>query len=75
MIIIKDVTTIVKNFLLNYAEVYRLLSSVRNINHIIQSIIFLPIEMSYKFTYHKFLASLEKDNTLCALKYNVFHKL
>ncbi len=34
MVINKDVATTVKNFLLNYTEVHRLSSSIRNINHV-----------------------------------------
>src|SRR3954471_3893162 len=75
MVIDKDVATIVKNFLLNYAEVHGLPSPVRNINHVTQSIIFLPAEMSYKSIHQDFLAGLEEDNTLCTLKYDAFCKL
>ncbi len=35
IVINKDVTTIIKNFFLNYIKVHRLSSLVRNINHII----------------------------------------
>ena len=71
----KDVATTVKNFLLNYAEVHGLPSPVRNINRVTQSIIFLPTEMSYKSVHREFLAGLEKDSILCALKYDAFRKL
>jgi len=75
MIIDKNVATAVKNFLLNYAEVHGLPSPVRNVNRVTQSIIFLPAEMSYKSVHRDFLAGLEEDNTLCALKYDAFRKL
>ena len=75
MVIDKDVATTVKNFLLNYAEVYGLPSPVRNINRVTQSIIFLPTEMSYKSVHREFLAGLERDSILCALKYDSFRKL
>lgn len=75
MVIDKDVATTVKNFLLNYAEVHGLPSPVRNINRVTQSIIFLPTEMSYKSVYREFLAGLERDSILCALKYDSFRKL
>ena len=57
------------------AEVHRLPSPVRNINHVIQSIIFLPTEMSYKSVHRESLAGLEKDSALYALKYDAFRKL
>ena len=72
MVIDKDVSTTVKNFLLNYAEVHGLPSPVRNINRVTQSIIFLPTEMSYKSVHCEFLAGLERDSILCALKYDSF---
>jgi hypothetical protein len=75
MIIDKDVATAVKNFLLNYAEVHGLPSPVRSVNRVMQSIIFLPAEMSYKSVHHDFLSGLEENSTLCTLKYNAFHKL
>jgi hypothetical protein len=75
MIIDKDVITTVKNFFLNCAEVYGLPNPVRNINCVTQSIIFLPTEMSYKSVHHEFLANLEKDSILYALKYDAFCKL
>ena len=75
MIIDKDVATTVKNFLLNYAEVHGLPSPVRNINRVTQSIIFLPTEMSYKSVHREFLAGLEDENNLRALKYDTFRKL
>ena len=62
----------VKNFLLNYAEVHGLPSPVRNVNRVTQSIIFLPAQMSYKSVHRDFLAGLEEDNTMCALKYDAF---
>src|SRR6185312_148950 len=61
--------------LLNYAEVHGLPSPVRNVNCVTQSIIFLPAEMSYKSVHQDFLASLEEDSKLRALKYDVFRKL
>jgi len=75
MVISKDVATTVNNFLLNYAEVHGLPSPVRNVNRVTQSIIFLPAEMSYKSIYRDFLASLEDDSNLRALKYDAFRKL
>jgi len=75
MVIDKDVAITVKNFLLNYAEVHGLPSPVRNVNRVTQSIIFLPAEMSYKSVHRDFLAGLEEDNTLRALKYDAFRKL
>src|SRR5438128_4874814 len=75
MVIDIDVATTVKNFLLNYAEVHGLPSPVRNINRVTQAIIFLPTEMSYKSVHREFLAGLEKDSILCALKYDSFRKL
>jgi len=73
MVINIDVASAVKNFLLNYAEVLGLPSLVRNVNRITQSIIFLPAEMSYN--HQDFLASLEEDSKLRALKYDAFCKL
>ena len=75
MVIDIDVATAIKNFLLNYAEVHGLPSPVRNVNRVTQSIIFLPAEMSYKSIHRDFLAGLEKDSTLNALKYDAFRKL
>ena len=75
MVINIDVASTVKNFLLNYAEVHGLPSPVRNVNHVTQSIIFLPAEMSYKSVHQDFLASLEEDSKLRALKYDAFCKL
>src|SRR5437764_8485389 len=75
MVIDHSVATTVKNFLLNYAEVHGLPSPVRNVNQVTYSIIFLPAEMSYKSVHRDFLAGLEEDNTLCALKYDAFRKL
>jgi YD repeat-containing protein len=75
MVIDKDMATTVKIFLLNYAEVHGLPSPVRNVNRMTQSIIFLPAEMSYKSVHWDFLASLEEDGALHALKYDAFHKL
>ena len=49
MMIDKNVAEIVKNFLENVAEVHGLPSSERSINRITQSVIFLPVEMSYKY--------------------------
>ena len=46
MVIDKDIATVVKNFLENYAEVHGLPSPGRSINRITQSITFLPAEMS-----------------------------
>ena len=60
MIIDKNVAEAVKNFLLNYTEIYGLPNSGRNINRIIQSVIFLLAEMSYKSVYRDFLAVLKK---------------
>src|SRR5688572_26057090 len=67
MVIDKNVTEVIKNFLENYAEVYGLPSPGRNINRITQSITFLPAEMTYKSVYRNFLASLEEDNNLKSL--------
>src|SRR3954471_7167500 len=50
-------------------------SPVRNVNRVTQSIIFLPAEMSYKSIHRDFLAGLEEDSALCALKYDAFRKL
>src|SRR6266540_688703 len=75
MVIDINVATAVKNILLNYAEVHGLPSPVRNVNRVTQSIIFLPVEMSYKSVHRDFLAGLEEDSTLHALKYDAFHKL
>ena len=75
MVIDKDVATTVKNFLLNYAEVHGLPSPVRNVNRVTQSITFLPAEMSYKSVHRDFLAGLEEDSVLHALKYDAFRKL
>src|SRR6266540_2144499 len=75
MVIDINVAAAVKNFLLNYAEVHGLPSPVRNVNRVTQSIIFLPVEMSYKSVHRDFLAGLEEDSTLHALKYDAFHKL
>ena len=75
MIIDKNVATAVKNFLLNYAEVHGLPSPVRNVNRVTQSIIFLPAEMSYKSVHREFLAGLEEESNLRALKYDAFRKL
>src|SRR5437763_17080855 len=75
MVIDKDVATAVKNFLLNYVEVHGLPSPVRNVNRVTQSIFFLPAEMSLKSVYRDFLAGLEEDSTLRALKYDAFCKL
>ena len=75
MVIDKDVATAVKNFLLNYAEVHGLPSPVRNVNRATQSITFLPAEMSYKSVHCNFLAGLEEDINLHALKYDAFCKL
>ena len=75
MVIDINVATAVKNFLLNYAEVHGLPSPVRNVNRVTQSIIFLPTEMSYKSVHREFLAGLERDSILCALKYDSFRKL
>ena len=75
MVIDKDVATMVKNFLLNYAKVHGLPSPVRNVNRVTQLVIFLPVEMSYKSIHRDFLAGLEEDSTLHTLKYDAFHKL
>ena len=75
MVINIDVATAVKNFLLNYAEVHGLPSPVRNVNRVTQSIIFLPAEMSYRSVHRDFLAGLEEDSKLRALKYDAFRKL
>src|SRR2546421_6999121 len=75
MVIDIDVATIVKNFLLNYAEVHGLPSPVRNVNRVTQSIIFLPAEMSYRSVHCDFLAGLEEESKLRALKYDAFRKL
>ena len=75
MTIDKNVATSVKNFLLNYAEVHGLPSPVRNVNRVTQSIVFLPAEMSYKSVHRKFLAGLEEESNLRALKYDAFRKL
>ncbi len=75
MIIDKNIAEVVKNFLENYAEVHELPSPGRSINRITQSIVFLLAEMSYKSVYRDFLASLEEDNKLKSLKYDVFRKL
>ena len=75
MVIDINVAAAVKNFLLNYAEVHGLPSPVRNVNRVTQSIIFLPAEMSYKSVHRDFLAGLEEDSNLCALKYDAFRKL
>src|SRR5215208_3292582 len=75
MVIDKNVATTVKNFLLNYAEVHGLPSPVRNVNRVTQSIIFLPAEMSYMSVHRDFLAGLEEDSKLRALKYDAFRKL
>src|SRR5215813_3820870 len=75
MVINIDVATAVKNFLLNYAEVHGLPSPVRNVNRVTQSIIFLPAEMSYRSVHRDFLAGLEENSKLRALKYDAFRKL
>jgi hypothetical protein len=75
MVIDMNVAIAVKNFLLNYAEVHGLPSPVRNVNQVTQSITFLPTEMSYRSVHCDFLAGLEEGSTLCALKYDAFHKL
>ena len=71
----KNVAEVIKNFIENYAEVYRLSSSGRSINRITQSVVFLPAEMSYKSVYRDFLAGLEDDSKLKSLKYDAFRKL
>ena len=71
----KNIAEVIKNFLENYTEVYGLPSLGRSINRIIQSIVFLPIEMSYKSVYRDFLTDLKEDNKLKSLKYNAFRKL
>ena len=75
MTIDKNVAIAVKIFLLNYAEVHGLPSPVRNVNRVTQSIIFLPAEMSYKSVHREFLAGLEEESILRALKYDAFRKL
>ena len=75
MIIDKNVAEAVKNFLLNYAEIYGLPSPGRSINRITQSVIFLPAEMSYKSVHRDFLAGFEENNILKSLKYDAFRKL
>ena len=76
MVINIDVATAVKNFLLNCAEVHGLPSPVRNVNRVTQSIIFLPAEMNYRSAHYcDFLAGLEEDSKLRALKYDAFRKL
>jgi hypothetical protein len=75
MVIDKNVATVVKNFLLNYAEVHGLPSPVRNVNRVTQSITFLPAEMSYKSVHREFLAGLEESSAFHALKYDAFRKL
>src|SRR6266542_7078202 len=75
MVIDKNITKVIKNFLENYAEVHGLPSSGRSINRITQSIVFLPTKMSYKLVYRDFLADLEEDNKLKSLKYDAFRKL
>jgi hypothetical protein len=70
-----NVASAIKNFLVNYAEVHGLPSSVRNVNRITQSIIFLPAEMSYKSVHRDFLAGLKEDSRLHGLKYDSFRKL
>ncbi len=75
MIIDKNIAEVVKNFLENYTEVHGLPSPGRSTNRITQSIVFLLAEMSYKSVYRDFFASLEEDNKLKSLKYDVFRKL
>src|SRR5215212_2002638 len=75
MVIDINVAIAVKNFLLNYAEVHGLPSPIRNVNRVTQSIIFLPAEMSYRSVHRDFLAGLEEDSNLRALKYDAFRKL
>ena len=75
MVIDKNVATAFRNFLLNYAEVHGLPSPVRNVNRVTQSIVFLPAKMSYKSVHRDFLAGLEDDGVLRALKYDAFRKL
>ena len=75
MVINKNVAEAVKNFLLNYAEIYGLPSPERSINRITQSVIFLPAEMSYKSVHRDFLAGFEENNILKSLKYDAFYKL
>ena len=75
MIIDKNVAEAVKNFLLNYAEIYGLPSPGRNVSRITQSLIFLPAETSYKSVYCNFLAGFERVSLLNSLKYNAFCKL
>ena len=75
MIIDKNITKAVKNFLLNYAKIYGLPSPERSINRIIQSVIFLTAEMSYKSVHRDFLAGFEENNILKSLKYDAFCKL
>ncbi|CAG8707195.1 3724_t:CDS:2, partial [Ambispora leptoticha] len=66
---------LLKNGLLPRVHVHGLPSPVRNVNRVTQSIIFLPAEMSYKSVHRDFLAGLEKDSKLRALKYDAFRKL
>src|SRR5947209_18060798 len=75
MVIDIDVAAAVRNILLNYAEVHGLPSPVRNVNRVTQSIIFLPAEMSYRSVHCDFLAGLEEESKLRALKYDAFRKL
>ncbi|CAG8532167.1 8896_t:CDS:2 [Ambispora leptoticha] len=56
----------VKDFLLNYTEVHSLSSTIRNVNRVTQSIIFVPAEMSYESVHRDFLIGVEKDNNLRA---------
>ena len=75
LVINKSIAEVVKKFLENYAEVNGLPSPGRNINRLTQSQIFLPAEMSYKSVYCEFLAGLEDENNLRALKYDACRKL
>jgi len=75
IVIDKNITKVIKNFLENYAEIHGLPSSGRSINRITQLIVFLPTKMSYKLVYRDFLADLEEDNKLKSLKYDAFRKL
>ena len=45
-------------------KIHELPNSGRSINRIIQSVIFLPAEMSYKSVYKDFLAGFKENNIL-----------
>jgi predicted transcriptional regulator len=70
----QETKEIIKNFILNYAEIHGLPDPGKSKSKK-HSIIFLPTEMTYKSVHRDFIASLEENNNLKSLKYEAFRRL